>query len=172
MKPFFKATNLWPFLFWEIRQSATTLSAKRWTILEFHSDNGSEYINRRVAALLQKLFIEFTKSRSRHSNDNALVESKNASIVRKVFSYTHIPQKWAQEINQFNRTYLNTYKNMITPYEKLKSLPHMERYLKPEITLEILDERAMEISDNEAADRLQQARKKLFCLILKQDKTG
>jgi len=55
------------------------------TILGFHSDNGSEYVNRHVAKLLQKLFIEFTKSRSRHSNDNALAESKNASVVRKIF---------------------------------------------------------------------------------------
>ena len=31
----------------------------------FHSDNGSEYINRQIAALLEKLNIEFTKSRSR-----------------------------------------------------------------------------------------------------------
>ncbi|VAW50047.1 Integrase, catalytic region [hydrothermal vent metagenome] len=54
--------------------------------------------------------------------------------------------------------------------EMLKSLPHVERYLKSEITLEILDERAMEISDNEAADCLQQSRRKLFCLIFKQDK--
>ena len=34
----------------------------------FHSDNGSEFINKQVAGLLDKLFIEFTKSRSRHSN--------------------------------------------------------------------------------------------------------
>jgi len=33
---------------------------------------GSEYINKQVARLLEKLRIEFTKSRSRHSNDNAL----------------------------------------------------------------------------------------------------
>ena len=46
----------------------------------FHSDNGSEYINYRVARLLRKLHVEeFTKSRPRRSNDNALVESKNAS---------------------------------------------------------------------------------------------
>ena len=42
------------------------------TVLGFHSDNGSEYINKRVADLLEKLLIEFTKSRSRHSNDNCL----------------------------------------------------------------------------------------------------
>lgn len=45
-------------------------------VVGFHSDNGSEYINGRVAALLQKLLIEQTKSPSRHSNDNALADSK------------------------------------------------------------------------------------------------
>ncbi|MES9905238.1 MAG: hypothetical protein ABW168_21500 [Sedimenticola sp.] len=61
----------------------------------FHADNGSEYINRHVADLLNKLLVELTKSRSRRSNDNALVESKNGSIVRKYLGYHHIPQKWA-----------------------------------------------------------------------------
>ena len=58
------------------------LASFPFTLLGFHSDNGSEYVNRRVAELLQKLFVEFTKSRSRHSNDNALAESKNGSIIR------------------------------------------------------------------------------------------
>lgn len=57
----------------------------------FCSDNGSEYINYKVAALLQKLLIKFTKSRSRQINDNALVESKNGSVIRKLFGYSHIP---------------------------------------------------------------------------------
>jgi len=159
-------------------------------ILGFHSDNGSE--------LLQKLFIEFTKSRSRHSNDNALAESKNASVVRKIFGYTHIPQKWAPEVNKFNQTYLNPYinyhrpcffpetiindkgkqqktypyKNMMTPFERLKLLPKVKQYLKPEITLEVLDEYALQMSDNEAADCLQKARQQLFSLIFRRDKTG
>ncbi len=167
-------------------------------ILGFHSDNGSEYINRRVAELLQKLFIDFTKSRSRHSNDNALAESKNASVIRKIFGYAHIPQRWATEINAFNRKYLNPYinyhrpcffpktimdskgkqrktyhyKDMMTPYDKLKSLTDAEQYLKPEISFEILDEYAFKISDNEAAGELQKARKKLFSLIFKHPKTG
>jgi hypothetical protein len=59
----------------------------------FHADNGSEYINRNVAALLQKQWIEFTKSRSRQTNDNALAKGKNAAIVRKQFCYVHIPKK-------------------------------------------------------------------------------
>ena len=52
----------------------------------FHADNGSEYINHRVAELLNKLHIgEFTKSRARHTNNNALAEGKNAHVVRKWF---------------------------------------------------------------------------------------
>ena len=53
------------------------LRAFPFTLHGFHSDNGSEYVNRTVAALLEALHIdEFTKSRARHTNDNALVESE------------------------------------------------------------------------------------------------
>ena len=58
----------------------------------FHSDNGSEYINYGVAELLEKMCVDFTKSRPRHSNDNGLVESKNGSVIRKLYGYMHIPQ--------------------------------------------------------------------------------
>jgi transposase InsO family protein len=77
----------------------------------FHADNGSEYINHRVAALLNKLAIEFTKSRPRHSNDNALAESKNASVIRKQLGYDHIPGHWAPQLNDFHREHLNPYLN-------------------------------------------------------------
>ena len=52
-------------------------------IVNFHSDNGSEYINKFVASVLNKKRISQTKSRARKSNDNALVESKNGAIIRK-----------------------------------------------------------------------------------------
>ena len=161
------------------------------TVLGFHSDNGSEYINKQVAELLEKLRIEFTKSRSRHSNDNALAESKNAAVVRKQFGYSHIPQRWAPLINAFNRQHLNPYlnfhrpcffpetrtdprgkerkvyryENLMTPYDKLKSLPGAKDYLKPGMSFEILDAVAHQISDNQAADQLQKARQKLFKII-------
>lgn len=167
------------------------LDAFPFVVLGFHSDNGSEYINKQVAKLLDKLHIEFTKSRSRHSNDNALAESKNGSIVRKVLGYGHIPQKWAQLIDDFNQLYLNPYinfhrpcffpetetdskgkerkiyryENMMTPYERLKSLPNAEDYLKPGASFDTLDRAAHEISDNEAADQLRKARQELFRTI-------
>src|ERR1022692_3520416 len=49
----------------------------------FHSDNGSEFINHTVAKLLEKLLVEQTKSRPRHSNDNGLAETKNGAVIRK-----------------------------------------------------------------------------------------
>lgn len=161
-------------------------------IYEIHSDNGSEYINKEVAKLLQKLLIELTKSRARHCNDNALVESKNASIVRKCLGYMHIKQKWSPEINAFYKEYLTPYINyhrpcffpeikidkkgkekkiypyeaMMTPYEKLKSLPESEKHLKPGITFAGLDKVVAEVTDLEAAKLLYEKRNHLFKTIL------
>ena len=167
------------------------LAAFPFHIRGFHSDNGSEYINGRVARLLGKLLIEFTKSRARQSNDNALVESKNGAVVRKLFGHSHIPQRWASLINVFNQEHLNPYLNfhrpcffpeirtdqkgkerklyryetMMTPYDKLKSLPQALGQLKSGTTFEILDATAYQISDNQAADLLQKARQQLFTTI-------
>ena len=55
----------------------------------------------------------------------------------------------------------------MTPYEKFRSLPEAENYLKPETTLKKLDAIAAECSDNDAAQRLNEARTKLFQLINK-----
>ena len=61
---------------------------------------------------------------------------------------------------------------MMTPYEKLKSLPDAARSLKPGITFEQLDAQANIISDNEAARRLNEARVILFKSISNQSKTA
>lgn len=157
-------------------------------VLGFHSDNGSEYINYQVAKLLDKLLVEFTKSRPRHSNDNALAESKNAAVVRKHLGYAHIPQHCAGLVNAFCADFLNPYVNyhrpcffpetvtdakgkerkkyryegMMTPYEKFKSIPDASQYLKDGVTIEQLDAQAAKMSDNDAALALNNARKKLF----------
>src|SRR5487761_1943587 len=158
----------------------------------FHSDNGSEYINRHVAEMLNKLLIEeHTKSRSRHSNDNAQAESKNGSIVRKHLGYSHIPQRFACVVNEFCRNHLNPYVNfhrpclfaeeitdkkgktrkryplgwVRTPFEKLASLPNVALFLRPNITLDTLRVTATAMSDNAAADQMNQARQKLFLSI-------
>ena len=157
----------------------------------FHADNGSEYINHQVAKLLSKLHIEMTKSRPRHSNDNALAESKNGTVVRKHFGYDHIPGKWAPKLNEFHQHHFNPYLNyhrpcffsvpktdskgkvkktypykaMMTPYEKLKSLPNASTYLKQGISFKQLDDMALSISDNDAVQRMNEAKQQLFRTI-------
>lgn len=157
-------------------------------VINFHSDNGSEFINKVVAKLLNKLLIQQTKSRARHCNDNALTEGKNGSIVRKHMGYIHIPQNFAQAVNQFYKQYLTIYlnyhrpcgfatiitdkkgkqkkvyqpENYQTPYERLKSLPNAQQYLKEGITFEQLDKIAYQMSDNDFADKMQKAKEELF----------
>ena len=53
-------------------------------------------------------------------------------------------------------------KHMITPYDKLKSLPKAHQYLKDSITFQKLDDFANAMTDNEAADLLQKQHKILF----------
>ena len=155
-------------------------------ILEFHADNGSEYINHTVAKLLNKLLIKLTKSRSRQTNDNALVESKNGSIIRKHMGYFYINQKYAPDINDFYLTTFNTYLNFhrpcgfatvttdskgkqrkiynqyLTPYEALKSIPNAGKYLKPGTTFSQLDQISMQQSDNEYARIMDEEKTTLF----------
>ena len=64
----------------------------------FHSDNGSEFINHKVAQMLEKMLIEFTKSRANRSQDNALVEGKNGAVIRKHIGYGHIPSQHAEQV--------------------------------------------------------------------------
>ena len=57
------------------------------------------------------------------------------------------------------------YKNLLTPYDKLRSLPNAHAFLKPGITFEHLDQQAYRVSDNEAARQLNEARNQLFQAI-------
>jgi transposase InsO family protein len=167
-------------------------------IVGFHSDNGSEYINKTVAALLEKMRIEQTKSRARHSNDNALAESKNGSVVRKAFGYSHIPQRFATVINAFCREHLNPYVNLHrpsqfakevvdakgkvrktypqeliqTPLSKLASVPDVDKFLRPGTTIEQLQSKAQAQTDLEVATAMNVARLKLFDSFNQRPKTA
>ncbi len=59
---------------------------------------------------------------------------------------------------------------MMTPYEKLKSLPKPEQYLKIGITFKVLDAQAKALSDNEAAKRMNEARANIFKTIFTRSK--
>lgn len=152
----------------------------------FHSDNGSEFINQTVARLLNKLMIEQTKSRPRHSNDNGLAETKNGAIIRKHMGWGHLQEVHADPIQQFYSAHLNPYLNYHrpcaqadvevdakgrirrryrryqTPLETLLKLPKPQQYLRPGLIVATLERIAGLMSDTEAARRMQQAKHKLF----------
>lgn len=155
-------------------------------ILGFHTDNGSEYINKHVAHMLNKIMVEQTKSRSRKTNDNALVEGKNGAIIRKYMGYGHIPKRYAKDINAFYINYLNPYLNFhrycgyatdyvdelgkvtkkyevyMTPIQKLLSLPHYEEYFREGITRELLEQQTRSETHFDAAKKVHEMRTKLF----------
>lgn len=157
-------------------------------VLGFHVDNGSEYINHRVAKMLEKLHAEFTKSRACRSQDNALVEGKNGAVVRKLIGYGYIAGEHAEAIGKFYVQHLNPYLNFHrpcgfatvsldergkrrrrykaedyrTPLEKLRSLERAEQYLKPGLSLEELGRQALAMSDTEWARQMNAAKARLL----------
>ena len=161
-------------------------------ILGFHADNGSEYINQYIVALLNELLIKLTKSRPRRCNDNALVESKNGLIVRKWIGYGFIDQKYAKDLNFFYFGCFNEYINFhrpcafasikvdskgktikiyrpedyTTPYRKFKSISNSKRFLKKGITFKKLDEIVLSKNPNQMAQIVNIERDKLFKKIL------
>lgn len=158
----------------------------------FHSDNGSEFINHTVARLLNKLLIEQTKSRPRHSNDNGLVESKNGAVIRKHIGWGHIASQHAAAVDRFHREFLNPYLNFhrpcgipeitrtakgklkrvyhrwATPWEILRELPGCAGFLRPGVSVEALDQRAAAQTDTEAARDMQDAKRQLWASIRRQ----
>ena len=157
-------------------------------ILGFHADNGSEYINHWVAEMLNKLLAEFTKSRSYKSQDNALVEGKNGAVIRKHIGWGHIRAEHAETVQKFYTAHFNPYLNYhrpcgfatvrtaangkrkriykpndyATPYEKLKSLPQSQQYLKNGVTFAQLDRLAQALSDTECAEKMHRAKTQLL----------
>ena len=149
------------------------------------ADNGSEYINRKVAE--NQLHVpEFTKSRPAHQRQRPGREQERQR--GRQFGYR---QLFAREINVFARDVLTPflnfhrpclfptevtdskgrtrkryrYQDTMTPFEKLKSLPDAERYLRPGVTIAALEDQAGATSDLDAAIALKLARARLFELI-------
>ncbi len=163
-------------------------------IFNFHSDRGHETINYLVSELLQRLLIKQTKSRSYHSGDNALAETKNGSVIRKNMGWEHINQSFCNDINHYYKTFFNPYLNFHrpcgyptvqiddkgkkkkvynlyqVPYEFLKDLPKAEKYLKKDSTFKQLDAIAYSHSDNDFATIMREEETKLFKKIREKDR--
>ena len=155
-------------------------------ILGFHSDNGSEFINRTVARLLNKLLIEQTRKpppaqqrqrtgrnqewrgdpqthglrlhRRRPRRSHPAVLQPRISIP---ISTTIVPAP--KPISKSTRKAVNaaTTRRYQTPLETLLALSQ-PTLPAPGLTLAVLQRIAAARSDTEAAQRMQQAKRKLF----------
>jgi len=84
------------------------------------SDNGPEFINHHLINYCEKENLEFTRSRPNKKNDNAYIEQKNWTHVRKVFGYFRYDTD--EELILMNSLYekeLKLYKNFFSPVMKL-----------------------------------------------------
>ena len=83
-------------------------------------DNGSEFINWQLFHYCMQKQIEFTRGRPYQKNDNAHIEQKNWTNVRKVFGYDRLDT--TKQLNLMNDLYKNElrfYKNFFMPNVKL-----------------------------------------------------
>lgn len=109
------------------------------------SDNGSEFINNHLLAFCQKRpanqVVQFTRSRPYKKDDNAHIEQKNWTHVRKLMGWDRYDTVAALEAT--NRLYeeLRTFQNLFQPSMKLeckirKGSRLIRRYDRPRTPLE------------------------------------
>jgi hypothetical protein len=107
------------YVFWALKEERKR-SPFGWKGLD--SDNGSEFINDVLYKYCRREGLEFTRSRANRKNDNAYIEEKNWTHVRKVFGYLRYDTY--EELAIMNDLYhneLRLYKNFFQPVMKLVS---------------------------------------------------
>ena len=150
------------------------LRAIPFTLRRFQADNGSETVSRDVAAILQSLHGD-RFGRFRAHSGNPPVEIRNASVTERVNVFTR----------QLLSPYLNYHRpcmfptdpleprgcggaspsgnaEIVTPYERLKSLPGADACLTSGTTFAQLDAAASAVSDDQAARLLTDGCERLF----------
>jgi hypothetical protein len=90
-------------------------------VLEFHSDNGSEFINNATEIWCKDNAIPFTRSRDHKKNDNCFVEQKNGAVVREYIGYDRLEGFQEQAILSAVYQSLVPLLNFFMPSHKLKS---------------------------------------------------
>lgn len=86
---------------------------------ELHSDNGSEFVNRKLLAWCHREGVSFTRGRSYRKNDQAYVEQKNWQTVRRLVGYDRFESKAALSLLQQLYSCLRLQTNFFRPVRKL-----------------------------------------------------
>lgn len=113
-------------------------------LLGIDSDNGSEFINYHLLKYCLDHNIQFTRSRPYKKDDNAHIEQKNWTHVRKVFGYLRYDSEQAlSAMNDLYRNELKFLQNLFLPSQKLiKKVRigsrYVRKYDKPQTPLQRL----------------------------------
>lgn len=101
------------------------------TLRGIDSDNGSEFINYHLKKFCDNNKIQFTRSRPYKKDDNAHIEQKNWTHVRKIFGYIRYDTKFALNLmNDLYRNELRFFHNFFQPSVKLLKKIHIGSKLK------------------------------------------
>jgi hypothetical protein len=87
----------------------------------WHSDNGSEFLNRGVLDWCRRHALAVTRGRPYRKNDQAWVEQKNGLIVRRLVGYDRYASRAAHRALQQLYTLLRLHFNFLRPVRKLLS---------------------------------------------------
>ena len=98
-------------------------------LLGLDSDNGGEFINDLLHQYCLSEKITFTRSRPYQKNDQAHVEQKNWSVVRRLIGYDRLETEEEYLLLQSIYTDLRLYANFFQPVLKLVSKQHVDKKL-------------------------------------------
>ena len=110
------------------------------------SDNDNAFINDQLYRYTQSEGLDFTRSRPYHKNDNAYIEQKNFTHVRRPLGYLRYDTTAELDlINDLYRNELRLYKNFFQPVMRLERKERVagktrRRYAKPKTPYRILRE--------------------------------
>jgi hypothetical protein len=88
---------------------------------EWHSDNGSEFINACLLGWCQRHGVRFTRGRPYRKNDQAWVEQRNGLLVRRLVGYDRYSSRAAWAVLQRLYGLLRLQHNLFRPVRKLLS---------------------------------------------------
>ena len=113
-------------------------------LLGIDSDNGSEFINYHLKTFCDQNKIQFTRGRPYKKDDNAHIEQKNWTHVRKIFGYERYDSRQTvQAMNDLYQNELRILQNLFLPSMKLLEKTRIgsklkRHYDKPQTPLERL----------------------------------
>jgi len=100
-------------------------------LLGIDSDNGSEFINYHLKTFCDQKSIQLTRGRPYKKDDNAHIEQKNWTHVRKILGYLRYDSQVAQQaINELYRNELQIFQNLFLPAMKLTKKTRIGSKLK------------------------------------------